>query len=224
MVYGQIFLESIIGFLCLFFLTKILGKSQITQITAFDFIAALVLGELVGNALYDKEVGIMQILFAVLLWGVLIFITEMITQKFKGSRGLLEGRPSMVIYQGKLQKEEMKKSKLDINQLQHLLRSKNIFSVQDVEYAVLETDGTVSVLPKWLKQNTTREDLNLVPQSVYLPRTIISDGEVIWDNLYEADLSKEWLFEQIHQQQLASPKDVLYAEYKEGEALFIVPY
>ncbi|QHE51486.1 DUF421 domain-containing protein [Pontibacillus sp. HMF3514] len=224
MVYSQILIETIIGFLCLFVLTKVLGKTQITQITAFDFIAALVLGELVGNALYDKEVGIFQVLYAVFLWGLLIYITEWVTQKFKGSRALLEGRPSVIIYKGKLQYQNMKKGRLDINQLQHLLRSKEVFSIQDVEYAVLETDGTVSVLRKSLEQTPSRGDLNLTPQTVELARTLISDGEIVWDNLSEEGLDEGWLEKELQKQQFTSAKEVLYAEYKKGEALHVQPY
>jgi len=222
--YLQILLETLVGFLCLFALTKILGKTQITQITAFDFIAALVLGELVGNALYDKEVGIPQVIYAVFLWGGLIYITEWITQKFKGSRAILEGRPSVIIYEGKLQYKNMKKGRLDINQLQHLLRSKDVFSLQDVEYAVLETDGTVSVLRKTLEQTPSRGDLKLKAQKVKLARTLITDGEIVWDNLREEGLDEGWLEKELQKQQFTSAKDVLYAEYKKGEALHVQPY
>ena len=77
-----------VGFIALFIMTKILGKSQISQITPFDFISAIVLGELVGNALYDENTGISQMLFSVLLWTILILTTEKITQKFRRTRKL----------------------------------------------------------------------------------------------------------------------------------------
>src|SRR5699024_740571 len=93
--------ETIFGFVALFVLTKILGKTQISQLTAFDFIAALVLGELVGNALFDDKAGVLDIAYVIFLWGGLLYIVEMITQKFKGSRFLLEGKPSMIIHEGK---------------------------------------------------------------------------------------------------------------------------
>ncbi|WP_181349111.1 DUF421 domain-containing protein [Thalassobacillus sp. CUG 92003] len=224
MDYFHIFIETVFGFAALFVLTKVLGKSQITQITAFDFIAALVLGELVGNALYDPEVGVAEIGYAVLLWGILIYATELITEKVKKTRGLLEGRPSIIIYKGKMLKEQLSKSKLDINQLQHLLRSKDVFSVQDVEYAVLETDGTISVLKKSHMQNPTRGDLNLQPQPVPLPTTLISDGEVIWDNLLETGFDREWLETQLQYQNVNDISNVLYAEYKQGEALYVLTY
>ncbi|WP_226577021.1 DUF421 domain-containing protein [Halobacillus litoralis] len=217
MEYLQITAETLFGFIALFIMTKVLGKSQITQITAFDFIAALVLGELVGNALYDKDVGILNVGFAIVLWSILIYTTELITEKFKGTRKLLEGSPSLVIYKGRIDREQLKKNKLDINQLQHLLRSKDVFSIREVQYAVLETDGTISVLKASQYQNVTRDDMNLSPQNVPLPRTIISDGEVIWDNLREAGFDEKWLTEQLKAQNYSEPKEVIYAEHKEGE-------
>ncbi|WP_394218616.1 DUF421 domain-containing protein [Halobacillus trueperi] len=223
MEYLQITLETLFGFAALFGMTKVLGKTQITQITAFDFISALVLGELVGNALYDKEVGILDVGFAILLWSVLIFTTEVITQKFKGTRKILEGSPSLVIYKGKIDREQLKKNKLDLNQLQHLLRSKDVFSIQEVQYAVLETDGTISVLKASQYQNVTRNDMNLAPQHVPLPRTIISDGEVIWDNLMETGFDEQWLNDQLRAQNFNEPAEVMYAEHKEGETdLFVI--
>ncbi|HZG61429.1 MAG TPA: DUF421 domain-containing protein [Anoxybacillus sp.] len=213
--------ELVVGYVALLFTTKILGKTQITQITAFDFISALVLGELVGNALYDNNIGISQILFTVALWGALIYITEMITQKKKKSRAILEGKPTLVIAQGKILRDKMKENKLDINQLQHLLRSKGAFSIREVEYAVLETDGTVSVLKKSPYELPTRQDHQMPEQLVSLPVTLILDGEVIWDNLKEFGFSKEWLQNQIQSFGAKEYKDVLYAEWQEGKGIHV---
>ncbi|GAA5416614.1 UPF0702 transmembrane protein YetF [Paraliobacillus ryukyuensis] len=218
---SPIFFESLFGFFGLFVLTKVLGKTQIRQLTAFDFISALILGELVGNALYDDGVGIIDIGFAILLWGGLLFVTEIITQKLKGSRSLLEGRPSIIIHQGKLQREVMAKSKLDINQLLHLLRSKDVFSVREVDYAILETDGTVSVLKKTFAQQPTRSDLQLLPEEVSLPIMLINDGEIIKDNLAQINQDRNWLENELKKQEISSYKEVFYAEYKKGENLYV---
>ncbi|ASN06439.1 DUF421 domain-containing protein [Virgibacillus necropolis] len=219
-----IFLESLFGFVALFILTKVLGKTQITQLTPFDFIAALVLGELVGNALFDDEKGILEIGFAIVLWGVILYVTELITQRYKGTRALLEGRPTIIIHQGKLIREEMKKSNLDINQLQHLLRSKDAFSIQEVQYAILETDGTVSVLKKSTYQVPNRNDFNLQPEATHLAVTLINDGEVIWDNLKEANLTEEWLMDELMKQEIKTVRDVFYAEWIEGHDIFVQPF
>ncbi len=224
MHYFSIFIETIVGFISLFALTKVLGKSQITQITAFDFIAALVLGELVGNALFDDQAGVIDIVFAVLLWGILLYGTELITQKFKNTRELLEGKPSVIIHKGQIQRNEMKKAKLDLNQLQHLLRTKDVFFVSDVEYAIFETDGSMSVLKKSMLQNATREDVQAKPERVVLPYTLILDGELEYDNLKEANLAEEWLQNELKKQEIDDYKQVMLAEYKEGDGLYVFPY
>lgn len=219
--YSLIFIEVIFGFFALFIITKILGKTQIRQLTAFDFISALLLGELVGNALYDEKIGMTHVALAVTSWGGLMYLTEFLTQRFKGTRAILEGKPAIIINKGKLDREEMKKNKLDINQFQHLLRLKDVFSLRDVEYAILENDGTVSVLEKTRAQAPTRKDLKLQDEKVYLPITLINDGEVIKDNLAEINRDEAWLKQQIKQQKISSIKEIFYAEYQEEEPLYI---
>ncbi|AVQ98679.1 hypothetical protein OBCHQ24_06515 [Oceanobacillus iheyensis] len=216
--------DTLFGFVALFTLTKILGKTQINQLTPFDFISALILGELVGNALFDKEAGIAEIAFVISLWGALLYLTEIITQKWKSSRAFLEGSPDIIIYKGKLIRDTMKKSKLDLNHLQHLLREKDVFSIQDVEYAILETNGKVSVLKKAAQQTPTKQDLKVATHDVHLATTLINDGEIIFDNLKEKNLTEEWLIEELHKQDYSSPKEVFYAEYIKDKQLFLLPF
>lgn len=216
--------ETVFGILALFVLTKVLGKTQISQLTAFDFIAALVLGELVGNALFDEKAGLLDIAYVVLLWGVILYVIEIITQKFSKTRHLLEGDPVIVIHKGQFIREELKKNKMDVDEVQQLLRAKDVFSVQEVEYAILETDGTISVLKKSAYQTPTKKDLNVAPAEVYLPTKIISDGEIIQDNLEEAKLTEEWLFEELTRQGFYTERDVFYAEYTEGQKLLVLPF
>ncbi|WP_264736931.1 DUF421 domain-containing protein [Cytobacillus firmus] len=224
MEYLHIISVLVIGYIFLFIMAKLLGKTQITQITPFDFISAIVLGELVGNALYDQETGIPEIFFAVAVWGILIYATEILTQKFKRARKLLEGEPSIVIKKGKIVYEELKKNHLDINQLQHLLRSKDVFSIRECEYAILETDGTVSALKKTLYSTPTIQDLNLPINMIELPVTLILDGEVIWDNLKSINWDETKLINEIKNNGANNIKDVLYAEWKKGEALHVQTY
>lgn len=222
--FGQILLELFLGYIALFALTKLMGKTQITQITPFDFISALILGELVGNAVYDNDIKFSKVIFAIIVWGLLIFLTEIITQKKKGLRKILEGEPSIVIRQGKIDYQVLKKAHLDINQLQHLLRSKDVFSIRECEYAILETDGSISVLKKDNFANVTKTDLNLPLSSPTLPVTLILDGEIEVDNLQMIKWDKDRLEKEIKQHGIQSVKDVLYAEWKEGEALHVQSY
>lgn len=222
--YLPMFYETLFGFVALFLLTKILGKTQISQLTAFDFIAALVLGELVGNALFDDEAGILDIGFIIILWGALLYTVEMLTQKFSQTRYYLEGKPAMVIYKGEIVYEEMRKNKIDINELQHLLRMKDIFAIQEVEYAILESNGELSVMKKGPFQTPNKKDLNVLPDTPEIATTLISDGEIFHDNLEEIGKDELWLMDELKKQNFMSIKEVFYAEYLSNKNLFVLPY
>lgn len=223
---GYLFLttELIVGFFALLLLTKVLGKNQITQLTPFDFISALVIGELVGNAIYDKDIGLQYVLYAIFVWGSLIYCIEIITQKFRITRGFLEGTPAIVIAKGRIQYEELRKNKLDLNQLQHLLREKSVFSVRQVEYGILETNGTVNVQLKPPYALPTNRDLSLNPKNLPMPVLLIMDGEIIKKALKEIGRDETWLKDQLKERGIMSYKDVLYAEWIDGEPLFLQTY
>jgi uncharacterized membrane protein YcaP (DUF421 family) len=219
---GQLTVELTVGFISLFILTKILGKTQISQITPFDFISSIFLGELVGNAMYDDEISIFMILYAILIWGTLVYVVEIITQKFMKTRKFLEGAPSIVIRKGMIDREQLKKNKLDINQLQNLVRQRGYFGLREVEYAILESNGTLSILPKFQYGSPTRQDLNVYSQQQpVLPVTLILDGQLNPDNLSTAGLSKQQLMEMLHIQGYKKISDVVYAEFSEGELLIM---
>lgn len=216
---SSIAIELVIGFAALLIMTKILGKMTLSQITPFDFISALVLGNLVGDAIYDKEAKIGFILYAIAIWGALILIIEWFTQKFPGTRRILEGKPSIIISNGHLDRQEMKKNKLDINQLQILLRKKDVFSIREVAFALLETDGTMSILRKPEYETPTISDMKLSQQPVYLPVTFVSDGKVDWGNLKKAGFNEEWLLKTLHDHHINHYKDIFYFEWKKDEGI-----
>lgn len=110
MDYIHLVVELTVGFAALFLMTKILGKTQFAQITPFDFISALILGEMVGNAIFDEAVTIWKILFAIIVWGILIYSIEVLSQKVQAMRGFLEGRPSLIINKGKIDYNALKKT------------------------------------------------------------------------------------------------------------------
>ncbi|SKC81672.1 DUF421 domain-containing protein [Maledivibacter halophilus] len=223
MKYLDTVMELVIGFMALFIITKMIGKRQISQITPFDFISAIVLGELLGNAIYDKEIGLLYIISTLLLWGVLMVLVELITQKFRKTRGFLEGNPSIVIRQGLIDRKELNKNKIDINELLNMLRQKDVFSVREVEYGILEADGKMSVLKKSKYTQPTIEDLGLTKKPSYLPFALIIDGEIVLDNLKNSGFDEKWLQIQLNNQGFDRAKDIFYAEWKQDEGMHIVP-
>ncbi|KAB2397786.1 DUF421 domain-containing protein [Bacillus thuringiensis] len=213
--------ELIIGFFLLFIIIKFVGRKIINQITPFTFISAIVLSELLGNAVYDKNISVFYIIYSMTLWGLLLFIVEYLGQKFLFFRGAFEGKPSALIKNGIVDREELKKNMMNINQLQSLLRQSETFSIREVAFCYLEVNGSISILKKTKYQKTTREDFNMPEKPVHAPVTVIRDGEVLWDELKNLNFDKSWLKTQLLSQNISNYKDVFLAEWLEGDGLFI---
>ncbi len=222
--YWTITVELTIGFLGLFILTKVLGKTNLAQITPFDFISALILGELLGNAIYDEKISIVKVLFATTLWGLLMFSVGKITQKVNKLRRTLEGEPSIVIRYGKFQYTTMKKNNIDINQLLSLIRQEGYFSIQEVDFVILEPNGKISVVPHSDYDSPSRKDLKLAAKPSQLPVAIILDGKIVPGNLREAGIDEPWLKKQLQAKNITDYKDVLYAEWNKNQPLIVNKY
>ncbi|MBM7614389.1 DUF421 domain-containing protein [Alkaliphilus hydrothermalis] len=218
----QLTLELVTGFFALFAVTKVIRKTQINEITPFDFISAIILGELVGNALYDEEVKIWSVIYALALWGALMYVVESITQKYRKTRKLLEGDPAIIIRNGQIDFNVIKKEKLDINELLSILRQKDAFSIREIEFAILEQSGNISVLKKSKYNNPTFEDLNLPDKPMYMPINLILDGEVLEDNLKVIGFGREWLENQVKTFGVDEIKDVFFADWKQDEGIHVV--
>jgi uncharacterized membrane protein YcaP (DUF421 family) len=217
-------LELILGFTALFVFTKLAGRTQFSQITPFDFISALILGELIGNAIYDHEVKIWDILLATTVWGLLIYGLTWMTQKFNGVRKLMEGEPTIIVKKGRFQYRAMKKAKIDLNEALSLIRQQGYFSLREIDYAILETNGLVSVLPNAACAKPTREDLNLPAKEAELGTALILDGKLNPDNLREAGLNEAWLKRELAKQHVHRYEDVFYAEVLPNNQLYINKY
>ncbi|MGM0878981.1 MAG: DUF421 domain-containing protein [Bacillota bacterium] len=216
--------ELIVGFFLLFIVVKIVGRKIIDQITPFTFIASIVLGELLGNALYDHKIGVVYIIYSMCLWGLLLLIVEYLGQKSLLFRGIFEGKPAALIKNGVVDREELRKNRMTINQLQSLLRQSETFSIREVAFCYLEANGSISILKKPQYQKTTLEDFNLLGKPVYVPVTLIRDGEVLWDEIKDLGFDEPWLKMQLLSQSVSDYKDVFIAEWLEGDGIFVQTY
>jgi len=219
--YIETTIELLLGFFALLILMKLMGRSSITEATPFDFVSTLVLGEFVGNALFSNDVDPWKMLYSILCWGVLILIIDVITLKINRTRAIFESNPSIVINNGIIDRAVMKKNKLDMNRLQSMLREKDIFSLREVEYAIIEPNGQVSVIQKPIYDSVNKGDLNLSIQSISLPVTLISDGVLIKQNFTLIDKEPEWLENELEKRNISSIRDIMIAEWRQGDGLFI---
>jgi len=217
-------IEIITGFFLLFIIVKFVGKKIINQITPFTFIASIVLGELLGNALYDHQIGVFYIIYSMGLWAILLFVVEYLGQKYLSFRGIIEGKPSALIKNGIVDREELRKNRMNINQLQSLLRQSETFSIREVAFCYLEANGSISILKKTKYQKTTQEDFNMSVKPVYVPVTLIRDGEVLWDEVTDLGFDEDWLRDQLSSQKVSEYKTIFLAEWLEDDGLFVQTY
>lgn len=215
--------DLIVGFILLVLWIKIIGRKIIKRATPFTFISSIVLGELIGNAIYDDKISFYYIMYSMVLWGALLITVEYLGQKFLVFRGMVEGKPSALIRNGVVDRHELKKNRMNINQLQSLLRQSETFSIREVAYCYLEPNGSLSILKKTKYQKTTQEDFNMPPKPVCVPVTIIRDGEVLWDEITELGYDEAWLTSQLKSHNITDYKNIFIAEWLEGDGLFFQP-
>ncbi len=206
--FTHITIELIGGFIGLLIAVKIIGKRQISQITPFDFISAIVLGEILGNAVYDKDINLLYIAYAIIIWVLLLYIIEKVSQKSIKLRNMIEGTPTFIVKEGKFDFEKIKKEGLDFAEVLSLLREKDTFSIQDVDYVILETSGDISIV---------RKNNNLP----VLTLPIILDGQILKENLRFSKHDENWLLDKLKQFQANDIKDVLYAEWNINDDIYV---
>ncbi|MFD2611056.1 DUF421 domain-containing protein [Paenibacillus gansuensis] len=209
------------GFIGLWLMTRLLGKKEIAQLTPFDFISSLMLSEIVGNTVYDKEVHFSRLLYALAFWALLSFTLEKVTYKFKTLRRPLDGSPVLLIEDGKVNVRQMHRNNMDFEQLQMMLRQRDVFSIREVAYALLETNGGLSVLKKSGYDQVTREDFDLPEKEQHPGAGLIEDGEIQKEQLLLLGKDELWLRKELINKGYGDAENVLYAEWRTGEGLYV---
>ena len=222
MEYGQILIKLIAGFIGLWAMTRLLGKKEISALTAFDFISAVILGDLVGNTIYEKENSVLMLIFTLAVWTLLSATFEKITLRLPKLRKPLEGEPEILIRDGQIDLVKLRKNNLDFEQLRMMLRAKDTFSVSEVAYAIYETNGSLSILKKAQYEPATREDLLVPVPETTLPLSIIEDGIVQRQTLSKLGHDEAWLTSELRKQGYSGPQSIAYAEITEEGELAVI--
>lgn len=215
-------LRTLIGFTLLLILTRLLGKKQLGQLTIFTYITGVSLGNVAGDMIVHRDIQIMDGVIALTLWSFLTFIVEFISLKSPKGRIFLDGEPTIVIKKGVIMQKELAKHRLNMDDLTMLLRVNNVFYIQDVDYAILEPNGQLSILKKSSLESITKKDMQIQTHNRNnLPTEIIVDGKLVSKNLSELNLTHEWLNNQLKQAGIKSIKDVFYAELQSDKSLYL---
>lgn len=214
--------RTTISFAALLFLARIMGKKQISQLTFFHYVTGITIGSIAAEIASQKETPFVDGMISLVVWAILTVLMTYISQISPKIRTLLDDEPTIIIKDGKISLKSLKSSRMNMDDVMMLLREQSIFSIDDVQYAVLETNGELSVFKKPAEQNATKKDVKAdVSLPTYMPTEIISDGKILRKNLKELNFDEEWLMNKLRKQGVHSVKEVYFAQLQTNGSLSI---
>ncbi len=206
------FIRVSIIYILVLVVMRLMGKSEIGQMQPFELVIAIMIADLASVPMSDTGIPITNGIIPILALLLFQLIISIINMKSINLRKILCGRPTILIFRGKIEEEALKREKVTVNELEERLRQKNIFTIADVEYAILETSGELSVIQKPEKRNTIPEDFNIVPEYEGIPYDLVIDGKIMHDNLKHIGRDVKWLEKQVEKFKM-KPKDALVVTY-----------
>lgn len=213
-------IRTLILFTAVVVALRLMGKRQIGQLQPYELVIIIMLSELAAIPMQDTGIPLFSGLLPILTLLVVEVTLSYIALKSVKARSIICGTPVVLIENGKIVEKEMQRARYNINDLLEELRAKNYPNISDIEFAILETSGHLSVIPKSQKRPVTPQDLNLSTNYEGLPLPLIIDGQVIDKNLQKARLSPGWLRSELNKLGIKSFKDILFASLDTEGKLF----
>lgn len=191
------FFRAIVLYILVLIVMRLMGKREIGQLQPFELAISIMIADLASIPMTDTGVPITNGIIPILGLLVMHLVISMLNMKSIRAREVICGKPTILVYRGKINEKALKKERFTINELEERLRGNNIFNLGDVEYAILETSGQVTVIQKPEKRNTIPEDFNIVPEYEGIPYDLVVDGKIMSDNLKAIGKNEEWLKKEV---------------------------
>ena len=191
------FFRSIALYIIVLIVMRLMGKREIGQLQPFELAISIMIADLASIPMTDPGIPIFNGIIPILGLLVMHLLISIINLKSSKAREIICGRPSILIYRGKINENNLKKERFTINELEERLRGNNVINLGDVEFAILETSGQVTVIQKPDKRNTIPQDFNIMPEYEGIPYDLVIDGKVMKENLKAIGKDYNWLKKQI---------------------------
>ena len=192
------FFRSIILYIIVLFVMRLMGKREIGQLQPFELAISIMIADLATIPMTDTGIPISNGIIPILGLLVMHLCISIINLKSIRARGVLCGKPRILIYRGRIQEEALKKERFTINELQERIRSENVVNLGDVEYAILETSGQITVIEKPNKRQIIPEDLGIMPDYEGIPYDLVIDGKIMGENLKAIGKDYKWLKKEVN--------------------------
>lgn len=209
---GHVFIRGLVGFFLMLILARLMGKRQITQITYFDYIVGISIGSIAAELTFSPHIRMSNFIVGMIIWAVIpVLISKAELKSFK-FRTLMEGRTATLIKDGQILEKNLKKEDLTVDEMMILLRQKDIFKISDIESAILEKNGEITVMKKSELQPLTPKDMGMIVEKETAPCIVILDGNLMEKSLIDYGYTRNWLLAEIIKQGAKKFADVFIAQ------------
>ena len=217
--FSVLIFKCVASVLILFIVTKIVGKKQVSQLSLFDYVIGISIGNFIAEMVLNKEVNFMDGIVAMVTFGVISYIVSYLTMKSITLRRFIIGVPTVIVEDGKIIEDGLRKTNIDINDFLEQCRLQGYFNIDDISYAIMEASGDISILPKSKATPVTRSDMKIKNKKEVLTANLIIDGEMLANNIKACNLTINKVRDELRKQGYKSEEEILLAVYANNQII-----
>jgi uncharacterized membrane protein YcaP (DUF421 family) len=208
----KVVLTPTLSVAALFLITKMMGHKQVAQLDFFDYVCGITIGS-IGAELATELESPERPLIALGIYGMASILFNLFAHKLPKTRKYINGTPTILLNHGNLYRENLKKAKLDLSEFMLLCREQGYFDLEEIQTAIFEHNGKLSILPKGENRPATPKDLNIEVKPAHIGVEVIMDGRIMGENLSRMGRNEKWLEKKIKAQKFKSPKEIFLGIY-----------
>ena len=212
----KVILTALLSVAALFIITKIMGHKQVSQLDFFDYVSGITIGS-IGAELATELEEPHKPLIALVIYGLVSLFLNLLAHKLPVTRKYINGTPTILMNEGRLYRKNLKKAKLDLSEFMLLCREQGYFDLDEIQIAIFEHNGMLSILPKAANRPATLTDLKITAKATHIGVEVIMDGRIMGDNLSRMGRDENWLREQLKAQGVGGAKEIFLGIYREEE-------
>lgn len=215
----KVIVLSVVSAAVLFVIAKFIGHKQMSQLDLFDYITGITIGSIAAELATNLDKPWWKPMISMVVYGSITVLLSVITEKFPKSRKYINGTPTIIMNNGKIYRNNLKKAKLELSEFLMMCRQEGYFDLSDIQTAIFECNGKLTVLPVSTKRPVNPEDISLSPAAASIRTEVIMDGRILDENLERMGLDTIWLKRQLKEQGCNDPKDIFLGLCDENNTL-----